>query len=103
MIAFFGRDPRGENAWRRLVAPALAAVALAGVAVLAVLHYATLLGVRAGDPAAWALPASYAVAAVIELGWGLVLKARRPRLYDALGLGAHAVTGQLTPAAGEAA
>jgi amino acid transporter len=103
VIAFFARDARGENAWRRLIAPALAAVLLAGIAVLAVLHYGTLLGVGPGDPAAWALPASYAVVAVIGLGWGLILRTRRPRVYAALGLGAHAVTGQLTPAAGEAA
>ena len=49
--------------------------------VLAVLHYATLLGVAPGSPAAWALPASYAAAAVIGLGWGLVLRARRPQVY----------------------
>jgi amino acid transporter len=98
VIAFFARDPRGESAWTRLIAPALAAVLLAGIVVLAVLHYGTLLGVPAGATAAWALPASYAVIAVIGLAWGLILKARRPRTYAAIGLGAHAVTGQLTPA-----
>jgi len=98
VIAFFARDSRGENAWRRLIAPAMAAILLAGIVVLAVLHYGTLLGVPAGHPAAWALPASYAAVAVIGLGWGLVLKARRPQVYAAIGLGAHAVTGQLAPA-----
>jgi amino acid transporter len=98
VIAFFARDPRGENAWTRLIAPALAAVLLAGIVVLAVLHYGTLLGVPAGATAAWALPASYAVIAAIGLAWGLILKARRPQTYAAIGLGAHAVTGQLTPA-----
>ena len=101
VIAFFGRDPHGESAWRRLIAPALSAVLLAGIVVLAVQHYDTLLGVPAGDPAAWMLPASYAVAAAIGLGWGLVLKIWRPQVYAAIGLGAHAVTGQLTPASQE--
>jgi len=101
VITFFARDPRGENVWRRLIAPALAAVLLTGIVVLAVLHYGTLLGVPAGDPAAWALPASYAAAAMIGLGWGLVLKIRRPQTYAAIGLGAHAITGQLTPASQE--
>src|SRR6266571_2343136 len=101
VVAFFGRDPRGENPWRRAVAPALAALVLAGIVVLAVANYHTLLGVPVGDPAAWALPGSYAVAAAIGLGWGLVLKARRPQVYAAIGLGAHAVTGQLTPATGQ--
>ena len=98
VIAFFARDSRGENAWRRLIAPALAAVMLTAIVVLAVQHYAALLGVRAGDPAARALPASYAVVAVLGLGWGLALRFRRPRVYAAIGLGAHAVTGQLAPA-----
>ena len=101
MIAFFARDPRGETAWPRLIAPALAAILLAGIVVLAVLHYDTLLGVPAAATAAWALPASYAVIAVIGLAWGLILKTRRPQVYAGIGLGAHAVTGQLTPASDE--
>ena len=99
VIAFFARDPRGENPWRRLFAPALAALLLAGIVVLAVQHYAILLGIAPGDPAAWALPTSYAVVAAIGLGWGVVLKARRPQVYATVGLGAHAVTGQAAPTA----
>jgi len=98
VIAFFWTDPHEENAWRRLIAPALAAVLLGGIAVLAVLHYATLLGVQQGATAAWALPASYAAVAVAGLSWALVLRARRPQVYAAIGLGAHAVTGQSAPA-----
>ncbi len=94
VIAFFARDPRGETAWRRLIAPALAAVLMAGIVVLAVLHYGTLLGVPPGSPAAWALPASYAAVAAAGLGWGLVLRTRRPAVYATIGLGAHAVTSQ---------
>jgi amino acid transporter len=93
VIAFFARDPRGENAWRRLIAPALAAAALGVIVVLAVQHYATVLGVRPGSPAAWALPASYAAVAAVGLGWALVLKSRRPQVYAAIGLGAHAAVG----------
>jgi amino acid transporter len=98
VIAFFARDPRGETAWSRLIAPALAAVLLGGIVVLAVMHYATLLGVPPGSVAAWALPASYAAAAVAGLCWGLILRARRPQVYATVGLGAHAVTGQTAPA-----
>ncbi len=98
VIAFFARDDRGESTWRRLTAPALAAAALTGIVVLAVTHYATLLGVPPGNSAAWLLPASYAAAAVIGMVWGLVLKTWRPGVYATIGLGAHAVTGQLTPA-----
>jgi amino acid transporter len=101
VIAFFARDPRGESTWRRLIAPALAAASLAGVVVLAVQHYHTLLGVAPGDPAAWALPATYGVAATIGLGWALALKVWRPHTYATIGLGAHAITGQLTPTTSE--
>jgi len=66
--------------------------------VLAIQHYAILLGVPPGDPAAWVLPASYAVVAVAGLGWALVLKTRRPQTYATIGLGPHAVTSHHTPA-----
>ena len=98
VIAFFARNPRGETLWSRLIAPALAAVLLTGLAVLAVLHYGTLLGVPPGAAAAWALPASYAVLAAAGLAWGLVLKIRRPAVYDGIGLGAHAASVQTRPA-----
>jgi amino acid transporter len=97
VIAFFARDARGETAWSRLIAPALAAVLLGGIVVLAVLHYGTLLGVPPGSMAAWALPASYAAAAAIGLGWALILRARRPQVYATVGLGAYAATGQTAP------
>jgi amino acid transporter len=103
VMAFFARDHRGETLWRRLIAPALATVLLAGIAVLAAMHYATLLGVPPGDTAAWALPASYAAAAAGGLGWGLTLKARRPQVYATIGLGAHAAAGQLAASAQQAA
>jgi amino acid transporter len=98
VIVFFARDPRGENTWHRLIAPALAAVLLAGIAMLAIQHYAVLLGVPPGSVAAWAFPAAYAAVAVTGLGWAMVLKTRRPGVYDTIGLGAHAVTAQPTPA-----
>jgi amino acid transporter len=101
VVAFFSGDPRGENAWRRAVAPTLSAAVLAGIVVLAVLNYHTLLGVPPGDLAAWALPASYALIAVTGLAWALVLRARRPQVYARIGLGAHVVTGQLTPPVGQ--
>jgi amino acid transporter len=99
VLVFFGRDPAGESTWARLTAPALAGLLLGGIVVLAVWHYNTLLGVAAGSDAAWAFPAGYAAVAVIGAGWGLVLRARRPRVYDTIGLGAHAVTGRPAPPA----
>ena len=62
VIRFFARDPQGENLWRRLVAPALASLALLAMVWVGLANYATLLGVPAGSTEAWALPASFAVA-----------------------------------------
>lgn len=101
VIVFFARDHRGEPTRRRLIAPALAAILLTGIIVLAVLNYDTLLGVAPGSAAAWALPASYAAIIVIGLIWGLILRTSRPRVYATLGLGAHAITGETTPAGQE--
>jgi amino acid transporter len=102
VIAFFIRDPRGEHAWHRMIAPAISAVLLTGIVVLAVRNYSTLLGVPPGSTAAWALPASYGAVAVAGLAWGLILRARRPLVYAAIGLGPAAVTARLTASAEDA-
>lgn len=96
VIVFFDRYPHDKSTRVRLTAPAVAAILLTGIVALAVLHYSTLLGVPSGAVAAWALPASYAVVALIGAAWGLILKARRPRTYATIGLGTHAVTSQVT-------
>ena len=99
IIVFFVRhEDNNEGLWQRAIAPGTALVLLTGIVVLAVQHYNLLLGVSFGSIAAWALPATYAAVALIGLGWGLILRFRRPSTYATIGLGAHAVTGQLTPA-----
>jgi amino acid transporter len=99
VLRFFDLDPRGEGAWVRLTAPTLATLALAGIVVLAVWHYNLLLGVAPGSVASWAFPAGYAAVAVIGIGWALVLRARRPQTFAAIGLGPHAAVGQDAPSA----
>jgi amino acid transporter len=92
VIAFFARNPGQETVWGRLIAPALAAILLTGIAVLAITHYSTLLGVAPGSTAAWALPASYGAIAALGLAWGLIIRIRRPGVYQAIGHGAHAAS-----------
>jgi amino acid transporter len=94
VIVFFARHPSSETAFSCLIAPALAAILLTGIAVLAIQHYATLLGVAPGSAAAWALPAGYGAVAALGLVWGLVIKISRPDVYATIGLGAHAVSFQ---------
>jgi hypothetical protein len=87
VIRFFARDPRGENAWHRLVAPALAALALLAMVWAGLANYATLLGVAPGAVEAWALPASFAVAAGAGILYGVWLRSARPGVYRGIGLG----------------
>ncbi|NUW32463.1 APC family permease [Nonomuraea sp. SMC257] len=92
VIAFFSREPSGEDVWRRLVAPVPAAAALAVMVFLAVSNFSTVLGVPEGDPLAWILPSVYGVAAVVGLVWALVLRSGQPAVYSRVGLGAKAAT-----------
>jgi hypothetical protein len=101
VIAFFARNQNTESAWHRLIAPGVTAILLTDIVVLAVQHYGTLLGVPNGSVASWALPGSYAVVAVIGISWGLILRFGHPRVYANVGLGPHAITGQLTPVSPE--
>lgn len=98
VVGFFARRRVGENAWRSLFAPGLAAVLLAVIVALAVANFGTLLGVPAGDPLRWILPAAYLVAAAAGTGWALLLRNSRPDIYRAIGLGANAVVGRTRPA-----
>lgn len=96
VVAFFARDQHGEAVWRRVAAPALAAGLLGVIVVLALLNYGTLLGNGPGDAANWALPASFAVIAVIGAAGGLALRANRPEVYATIGHGDRAAA---TPSA----
>jgi hypothetical protein len=103
VTGFFRQAPpgaSGETAWARTAAPALSFVLLAAAVALAVWHYPALLGTAPGSPAAWALPAGFAVAAAAGLGWAAFLRFRRPKAYAAIGRGADAVRGEPAQAAG---
>lgn len=95
VIGFFARDPHGEPAWRRIIAPGLAAVALAGMVWLCLSNYASLLGVAPGSRAARLLPAIYGVVALIGVCWALVLRRVRPNVYHVIGMGHNAVLANL--------
>jgi amino acid transporter len=94
VIGFFAREKHGENVWRRIIAPGLAALALLVMVSVGVANFSTLLGVEPGSTPSWALPGAYAVAAAIGIAYGLWLRAARPRTYRAIGLGANAAAGR---------
>jgi amino acid transporter len=89
VIAFFASTANNENAWRRVVAPTLAALALGVVIYCAVVNLPELLGVAADDPLRWMIPGVYGAVAVLGILWAFVLRATDPAAYAALGLGGH--------------
>ncbi|MGW3889931.1 APC family permease [Micromonospora chokoriensis] len=99
VIAYFARSAGGENVWRRVVAPGLATVALVVIIWLAVSNFANLLGVAPDSTLRWALPAVYPVAALLGVGWALVLRGNRPDTYARIGLGAASSAAVVTPSA----
>ncbi|MEN3610781.1 APC family permease [Plantactinospora sp. ZYX-F-223] len=88
VVGFFRRRPEvGVSAWQRLVAPASATVLLSAVLLVLLVNFDALLA--PGNPSylAWLLPGVTLVAALVGLGWGLLLRARRPAVYEAVGRG----------------
>jgi amino acid transporter len=89
VIGYFRRNP-GETMWRSVVAPTIALIALLAAVVLSIYNFATLLGVDPSSPARWLFPALFLVIAAGALLWAMYLKARRPGVYERIGLGVGA-------------
>jgi amino acid transporter len=83
VIVFFWRDARGISLWRRVIAPAIAAIGLLAAVWLVVVN----LPLLAGSDSVLVLAFPYLVAGTGLFGAGLALwlRARRPVLYAALG------------------
>jgi amino acid transporter len=88
-IVFFTKNPSGgETLWQRRIAPIAATVLLLVVTWFAVTNFAQLLGVPSSSPLTWAFPVGFVVVGLLGIGWGLILRARQPEVYQAIGLGA---------------
>jgi amino acid transporter len=94
VVAYFARDPNGEILWRRAIAPGIAAVVLIVMTYLVANNFSELLGYTSPSVVGKILPALYAVAAIIGAGWAFYLRTDRPEVYEVIGLGPEAVTGQ---------
>jgi amino acid transporter len=90
-LIFLNRNPNGENAWRRFIAPALASVGLGTVAYLAFLNLPSLLGVGADSPLVRTVPTVFAAELILGMLYGVVLRGARPVVYAGIGLGGTAV------------
>ncbi len=78
---YFWRDPHREGPGTRLLAPVVAAIALAVMVYLVATNYATILNIPPGSPEAWLWPASFLIPAVLGVLRGWYLKHQRPALY----------------------
>ncbi|WP_063843110.1 APC family permease [Sphaerimonospora mesophila] len=90
VVGFFSRDPRGEDHWSRMVAPALAGAALTVILVLAIINFHALLGTPPDSVLNWLIPSLVVIAGIIGLGYGRWIKANRPGTYARIGQGAGA-------------
>lgn len=88
VLGFFHQDPRGQNAWRTRIAPAVSLAGLVTVLVLVVANFATLLGIPDTSPLRWGIPCLYLITGLTGAIYGLHLKAHRPAVYAVIGHGA---------------
>jgi amino acid transporter len=95
VVAFFTRTVHSDGWWRTTVAPSLSALALGTILVITVRQFDALLGVAPTNPLRWLFPASYLAAAILGAAWALTLRATRPDVYQAIGLGADSVSAPL--------
>jgi amino acid transporter len=90
VIAFFTRRGAARAQAPRLVCAALATVALVFILVYAIRDFDVLVGSKDGSVISWVLPGIVALAAVVGVVVGLVLRARRPEAHARVGLGNEA-------------
>jgi amino acid transporter len=85
VVGYFSRHRSDENVWQRAIAPTLATIVLASLVILLVAEFDTLLGTDPSSALRWILPGLVLLAAVLGLVWGLVLRSRRPDVYEGIG------------------
>jgi amino acid transporter len=88
VIGFFSRRlSTPETLWQRLIAPALATVALGCILVVTAVNSDSVLGAQAGSVLTFVLPGIIVAAAAVGLIWGYIIKATRRAVYDGIGRG----------------
>lgn len=85
VIGFFKRRRHAENVWRRLVAPALAILALSVILALILLNFDLLLGPAGPFLLCWGLPGLLVAAALAGFLRAEFLRTRDPETYVRIG------------------
>lgn len=95
IIGYFARDHRGVGVVKRLIAPAIAAVALLALFVLMLINFDLLLGQvdETGQtyttPLTWFFILLLIVPLFLGLAWARVMRSRWPERYELVGHGEH--------------
>ncbi|QOV39417.1 APC family permease [Streptomyces ferrugineus] len=90
VIAFFVRRGAAATQFWRLAASGLSVVALVFIVVYTVKDFDVLIGAGPDSSLSWALPAVIALALVVGLVQGLLLRSRAPERHARIGLGNEA-------------
>jgi amino acid transporter len=85
VIGFFHGREAAETPWQRVVAPALAVVALLAILVVTVVNADSVLGAEAGSALTYILPGLVPAVAILFALWGLILRVTAPRVYRGIG------------------
>ncbi|MFB7711015.1 APC family permease [Streptomyces sp. NPDC056105] len=89
IVFFVRRGAAGAQIWR-LIASGIAGIALLVIAFYTVKDFDVLVGSGPGSSLNWVLPGIIALAAVIGLVHGVVLRGRNPEAHARIGLGNEA-------------
>jgi amino acid transporter len=85
VIFFFRKRSGAATSWQRLIAPALAALALFAIFVLIIANFDRLLGTEQDSALRWLLPGLLALAAIVGYIRSAVLRSRKPAVYNKVG------------------
>ncbi|WP_432179569.1 APC family permease [Streptomyces sp. NBC_00063] len=89
IVFFVRRGAAGAQIWR-LIASGIAGIALLVIAFYTVKDFDVLVGSGPGSSLNWVLPGIIALAAVVGLVHGVVLRGRNPEAHAGIGLGNEA-------------
>jgi amino acid transporter len=102
IVFFVKRGAVAVQGWR-LLTSAIAAIGLLIIFVYSVKDFSVLLGANPGHGLRWVLPGIIALAAVIGLVYGAVLRAKRPAVHARIGQGNEAFQLEKAAAAADGA
>lgn len=87
VIGFFRRTPHSLGVFTTLVAPLVSGILLLVMFALILSNFTLMLGQAEPDASTFILPGLIFVALAVGIVWGLLLRAKNPRVYEQIGHG----------------